>query len=237
VLGMQSNGNTFTGCQYSNQIYNNINVSLSVTGNSYYNIKNGYGININNVKDSKFTSEIQDHITICSIERNYFNTVEGYYAMYIQDTRRSLGEPYPMLVLVKNNNFVVGGGAYGIDCWYLEGAVIRNNQFRGSSTTAGVRIGGYIVNKVKIYNENGLLLGNNFSNFTPSTPTSYSVILNVPTRNWSIVGGDVGESIRNLGENNLITGMNIDTSEVPLGQTITDNLEDMREGMKDAGDF
>ena len=82
------------------------------------------------------------------------------------------------------------------------------------------------------FNENGLMLGNNFSNSTFSVA---SVLLDNRTNNWTIVGGDLGETVidmTNGAGGHLITGMNVNDSDVPLGQTITDNLEEMREGMK-----
>jgi hypothetical protein len=78
-------------------------------------------------------------------------------------------------------------------------------------------------------NENGLLLGNNFSNTAFSVA---SVFLEPYTRNWTIVGGNLGESIIDLGENNIITGFNMLDSEDPFGQTIVDNLEEWREAMR-----
>ena len=66
-----------------------------------------------------------------------------------------------------------------------------------------------------------LMLGNNFSNAAYSVAT---VFLDNGTRNWTVVGGHLGQDVMNLGENNLVSGMNVNTSDVPLGQTISDNL-------------
>jgi hypothetical protein len=226
VLGKQSNGNSFSGCKYSSQIYDIINVTSSVAGNLFDVPKDGVGLWVTNSKQAKFINEFQQRKTVCNVERNSFKTAEGgKYAIDISDQRRSLGEQFPMLVQLKNNTFELEGGAsVGINSAYLKGMVIRNNQFKGSSTLPGLRI----VGAGTTFNEDGLMLGNNFSNFTSSL---YSVLLNNRTRNWSIVGGDLGESVYNLGENNIITGMNVNTSEVPLGETISDNLEEMRDGM------
>lgn len=226
VLGKQSNGNSFSGCKYSAQIYDIINVTLSVTGNLFYVPKDGMGLWVTNSKQSKFISESQQRKTVCDVDRNTFKTaIDGKYAINIGDNRRYAGEQFPMLVQLRNNSIELEGGAtYGVDCWYLTGIVIRNNQFSGSSSVNGVRMGGYETT----YNENGLMLGNNFSNFKSSL---YTVLLNNKTRNWSIVGGNLGENVYDMGENNIITGMNVNTSEEPFGQTITDNLEGMRDGM------
>ena len=50
---------------------------------------------------------------------------------------------------------------------------------------------------------------------------------------WTIVGGNLGESVIDEGENNLISGFNNNTSEVPIGHTIVDNLEEMRGPLHD----
>jgi len=225
VLGKQSNGNSFSGCKYSAQILDIINVTLSVTGNLFDVPKDGVGLWVSNNKQNKFISESQQRKTVCNVDRNTFKTaVGGKYTIDISDQRRFLGEQFPMLVHLKNNTVELeGGAAVGVNSVYLAGMVIRNNQFKGSSSSFAVRI----VSNGTTFNEDGLMLGNNFSNFT----SSYTVLLNNKTRNWSIVGGNLGENVNNLGENNIITGMNVDTSEEPFGQTITDNLEAMRDGM------
>ena len=53
------------------------------------------------------------------------------------------------------------------------------------------------------------------------------------TRNWSVVGGNLVENIINEGENNLISGFNNNASDVPFGQTIVDNLQEMKSPMHD----
>ena len=113
-------------------------------------------------------------------------------------------------------------------CINMSGMVIRNNSFSGTGSW-GVRI----FRQAPVYSENGLLLGNNFSNTSYSNAT---VLLDVGTRNWTIVGGNLGENTINRGENNLITGFNISDSEVPLGETTVDNLSEMREAIKSLRD-
>lgn len=71
------------------------------------------------------------------------------------------------------------------------------------------------------YNENGLMPGNNFSNTTYSDAT---ISINDKSRNWTIVGGNLGETIIGEEQNNLITIMNVNTSDVSFRQTITDNI-------------
>ena len=51
---------------------------------------------------------------------------------------------------------------------------------------------------------------------------------NYGTWDWTIVGGNLGESVLDYGENNIIAGFNNNTSKVSIGQIIVDNLEEMR---------
>ena len=108
----------------------------------------------------------------------------------------------------------------------MSGMVIRNNQFAGEGQY-GVLVR---ATNTSALNKNGLMLGNDLSDATFSMA---SVYLDANTRNWTIVGGNLGETIVDLTNgagNHLITGMNVNTSEIPFGQTIVDNFEDMREG-------
>ncbi|MCK5638029.1 MAG: hypothetical protein KAH67_04915, partial [Flavobacteriaceae bacterium] len=59
-----------------------------------------------------------------------------------------------------------------------------------------------------------------------------TVLLGNGTKDWTIVGGNLGELVWDFGENNIITGFNNNTSEAQLGQTIVDNLEEMRNALK-----
>jgi hypothetical protein len=59
-------------------------------------------------------------------------------------------------------------------------------------------------------------------------------VINEPgTLNWTIVGGNLGESVLDFGENNMISGFNNNTSEVPFGQTTVDNLKEIRGPLHD----
>ena len=59
------------------------------------------------------------------------------------------------------------------------------------------------------------------------------LLLNMATRNWTIVSGNLGESVLDYDENNIISGFNNNTSDVPFGQTIVDNLEEIRGPLHD----
>ena len=137
----------------------------------------------------------------------------------------------PMLVEVKNNKFYMSEAAVsGIECYSMSGTVIRNNKFTGSGSY-GILLTAQT--SFPVINENGLILGNNFSDATFSDAT---ILVQRLTRNWTIVGGGIGEGVLILNDpkypnsNILVTGMNVNTSDVPPGQTIDDNLKEMKEG-------
>jgi hypothetical protein len=52
------------------------------------------------------------------------------------------------------------------------------------------------------------------------------------SKNWTVVGGNLGEQVIDEGENNKINGFNVNHTEAPFGQSIVDNLEEMREAMQ-----
>jgi hypothetical protein len=58
-------------------------------------------------------------------------------------------------------------------------------------------------------------------------------VINECTQNWTIVGGNLGESVLDYGENNIISGFNNNTSDVPFGQSIVDNLKEIRGPLHD----
>ena len=222
TLGMKNNGNTFHNCAESVYIYDVINVPVEVVDNRFNTTY--FDVDFDNTPVSQYVADLQTRRSLINIEGNEFNV--AYCGIRIFDGRRS--ENMPVMVVVKNNriNFMAGS-SMGLNIFNLKDAVIRNNRFNGSSQF-GVRVRTRPTDGT-IYNENGLLLGNNFSKTAFSVA---SVFLEPYTRDWTIVGGDLGESITNLGQNNIITGFNVNDSEDPFGQTIVDNLEEMRETMR-----
>lgn len=233
VVGTKGNGNTFYNNYYASLgIWHNVNVDISVVDNTFYNPSGTrFGIELySSPYPARLEQVVQTKVTTCSIEQNVFNITGGTGGLLVNDRRRYFNpDDLPMLVQVKNNTFYLSNnGLTGIGCFNMHGMVIRNNKFEGNGQY-GVRIMGPTPYP---FNENGLMLGNNFSNSTFSVA---SVLLDNRTNNWTIVGGDLGETVvdmTNGAGGHLITGMNVNTSDVPLGHTITDNLEEMREGMK-----
>jgi hypothetical protein len=207
--------------------WHNVNMEASLVNNSI-DVPDGgfFGIEVNS---SAWLSWLQDvpqtKISVFNIEKNKFNINESIGAILVVDNRRfSYPDEEPMLLQVKNNRLNLGNGAFtGMGFFNNSGLVIRNNKFAGNAQY-GVRVFG----QGWIHNENGLMLGNNFSTASFSQTV---LLLNEMTRNWTVVGGNLGESVWDYGENNIITGFNNNTSDGPLGQTIVDNLNLMQRPM------
>lgn len=233
VVGKEHNGNVFSNSKNQLGIWHNVSVEVLVEGNTITNSKpGGWGIQLHNgpyyptLEYAPQTSQ-----AVCNIRQNVFNTPGGFGSMMIADARREFHpEDLPMLVQVKNNRVNTSDGAFtAIGCWDMYGMVIRNNKFAGSAEY-GVRVVQFDTN---LYNENGLMLGNNFTQASYSVAT---ILFDPNTRNWTVVGGNTGDNVENNGENNVITGMNVNTSEIPLGQSITDNLQEMKDALDEMDD-
>jgi len=229
IIGTQSKGNLFDNIYYGSLgIWHNVSMDASIEGNSFKNpVGTRFGIELYSSPYPGYLEQVpQSFQSFCNIRQNTFDISGGLGGILVNDRRRYFfPEELPMLFQVKNNLFNMSDGAYtGIGCFNMDGMVIRNNRFAGTGSY-GVRIMGP---SPYPYNQNGVMLGNNFSN------TSYSVtaiLLDTRTRNWTIVGGNMGEYITNNGENNIITGFNMNYSEAPVGQTIVDNLEGIRDAI------
>lgn len=236
VAGTRNNPNKF----YNNSTYaygyggslafwHNNDLDVSITGNNFTDPGGArFGVEATSAPWPEFLSQVtQTKPSVFNIGQNEFNIIGGTGGVLVNDQRRVIySDAVPMVVQVHNNRFSMSEGAFtGIGCFNMNGMVIRNNLFKGSASY-GVRI----MRVGMVLNENGLLLGNNFSNSEYSVTT---ILLNPGSTNWTIVGGDLGESITNLGTDNLITGFNVNTSEEPFGQTIVDNLGQMRAVIKE----
>ncbi len=233
VVGSKSNGNKFNNCNLG--IWHNVNIKATVHSNTFMRKNDWFPLQIINGPWREDPSQFpQTFQSVCNIEKNTFNVSESSGAVIINDNRRfSPSYEIPMLVQVKNNKIYTEGNNMftAMGCLNLSGTVIRNNKFTGEAMF-GVRI--FSQWPEGLFAENGLLLGNNFSNSKYSVTT---VLLGEGTRNWTIVGGNLGEAVADYGENNLISGFNNNSSEVPFGQTIVDNLEEMRNALKNMDDY
>jgi len=235
VVGTKNKGNSFNNCDLG--IWHNVNLKATVEGNTFTREGGWFPFQIVNHPYPKTLQQIeQDFQSVVNIEKNTFDISSCTGAILINDNRRFFfPDEIPRLVQVKNNKIHVEGGMKtAMACLNMNGMVIRNNKFTGEAEF-GLRIfpqpaDHYSPQYAEIYSDNGLILGNNFSNAEYSETT---VLLGEGTRNWTIVGGNLGESIINEGENNFISGFNNNTSNVPFGQTIVDNLKEMKSPMHD----
>lgn len=243
IAGTKNRGNIFnnnsatrnvpyeTGGGGSLGIWSNVNVEISIEGNKFFIPKAvRWGIEIfSSPVPARLAQVPQTKVTVCNIEQNVYNIAGGVGGVSINDRRRFFyPEEMPMIVRVKNNTFHVNDDAFaGISSCNGKGMVIRNNKFEGNGQY-GVRVIGPIIassgQSPLPPNENGLMLGNNFTHARFSVAT---VLLDERTNNWTIVGGNLGETVVDLTNgagNHIITGTNVNTSDVPLGRIISDNL-------------
>lgn len=212
--------------------WHNNDLNATIAGNTFYDGPGArFGIEVMSSPWPAYLQQVdQTRATVFDVEKNEFLIAGGTGGLLVNDQRRIIySDAIPMIFNVKSNKFLLSDAGFtGIGCFSMSGMVIRNNTFSGEGSY-GVRV----MRTAPVLNENGLMLGNNFSNGTFSVT---SVLLNTGSRNWTIVGGNLGETLTDYGVNNIITGYNVNYSDVPFGETIVDNLEEMREGLKSLRD-
>ena len=113
----------------------------------------------------------------------------------------------------------------GVIVHQVKGPVFRNNIFMG---TGGFGMLVAPSSNTVVSAEDGLILGNNFSNTTFNIA---AILLSEWTKNWTVVGIGKKSIVINGGINNIITGMNVQTSLVPADQNIFDRLGHMQEDL------
>lgn len=225
ILGENGHGNVFNNSLYSSGIFESRDMKILIQGNTINIPYASYGINLDiNTPHSSdmFAEEPQTKATVCIVQNNTFIMSKAYNGLWMIDYRRRTNpEELPVVFQVKSNRFQLSEGwGRAMRCRWTKGTVIRNNKIEGYGSW-GIQIdspGG------DVYNENGLLLGNNFAN---ADLKNGSVLLSADTKNWTVVGGNLGETVVDDGVNNIITGFNNQTLEEPLGQTIVDNLDEI----------
>jgi hypothetical protein len=223
IIGEKNNGNIFNDNDLSVAVWETRHTEVRIEGNTVNVPAFAYGMDLDDQAwYGILKKEPESEPTVFNVQNNEFNLAHSEYALYLQNMRhRQYPDEVPVTFQVKNNLFnMTDGYEWALLSYYTTGVVIRNNQFRGYGD-----LGLYLVN----YSENGLVLGNNFSTATWGTGVAY---LTASTRNWTFVGGDLGESIINAGTKNLITGFNVNQSEVPFGETIVDNMQDIKDVLK-----
>lgn len=208
--------------------WHNNDLMASITGNTFVDGPGArFGVEVMSSPWPAYLQQVeQTRATVFNVERNEFLIKGNTGGVLVNDQRRVIyPDAIPVMFNVKSNKFLLSDGAFtGIGCFNMSGMIIRNNIISGEGSY-GVRI----MRTAPVFNENGLMLGNNLSNATFYVT---SVLLNTGSRDWTVVGGNLGESVADYGENNIITGFSVNYSEAPFGETIVDNLEEMREDLK-----
>jgi len=223
MVGDKNNGNTFSDNDQAGGMWESRHMEIRIEGNTLNIPAFSYGMDLDDYPWYDILKDEQEsEQTIYLVQNNVFNLVHSEYALYLNNIRhRWYPAEVPVIFQVKNNQFnMTDGYEWALLSYYTTGVVIRNNQFRGHGDLAM-----FLVN----YSENGLVLGNNFSTAELNTGAVY---LTKSTKNWTIVGGNLGEKVFNAGTNNVITGFNVSQSEFPLGQTIVDNMKEIKEAIK-----
>ncbi|WP_319227702.1 hypothetical protein [Draconibacterium orientale] len=215
VIGEKNKGNVVSECDQGGGVWEFRNMDVLVEGNTINVFEDGWGLDLDNYPYYMILAdEPKVTATTFNVQHNTFNLNQSDYGMLLRDELSMLhpGEP-TVNYNVKGNNFKLSGNHAPVLLPILaQNAVIRNNKFTGHSTDIGIYSWG---------SDNALLLGNNFSNAV--FDGGLSLIIEM-SNNWTVVGGNLGETVLDLGENNLISGFNNMDSDVPFGQTITDNL-------------
>ena len=223
VIGEKNEGNVFSKLDQVGGVWESRNMEVLVEGNTFNIPEFSWGLDLDDYPYYPFLkAEPQEKAMLFDIRDNIFNLVHAEYALYLRNTRRSSFPEEPAtLYQVRNNQFTMSDGyEWAIACVRTKGTVIRNNKFSGYGDLAL-----YLVT----YSENGLVLGNNFSTAQLNTGAAF---LSASAKNWTFVGGNIGDMVIDNGINNLITGMNVSNSEIPFGKTIVDNLEEIKAGMR-----
>ena len=224
IIGEMNKGNLFSNLDQAGGVWESLDMDVLIEGNTVNVPEFSWGFDLDNYPyySNILRPEPQTRNTIFNIQKNVFNLTHSEYALALHDPRRVLDPvEIPLIYQVKNNQFNMEDGyEWAIISRRTKGMVIRNNMFSGQGDLAI-----YIVSPWRyVYNEDGLILGNNFSTAELGTGAVY---LSADTRNWTIVGGNIKDKVIDNGTNNIITGVNVSTSETPLGRSIADKLPPM----------
>jgi len=223
IVGGINNGNHFFNCDQQGGIWEFRDSEILVEGNTFDIYQNGFDQD-NYPWYECFSYEPASEASKGNYLNNVFNDTHGEYSLWVTDyCRITEPEGVPVAYNVKNNLFDLNDPYdWGIICRLTAGMVIRNNRFFGPAGL-GIYADSPYFAYYGVYNEDGLILGNRFS-----TSFDWCAIWMQPnTRNWTIVGGDIKDKVWNDGMDNIITGVNVSTSDTPLGHTIKEKLPPM----------
>ncbi|MBE0673343.1 MAG: hypothetical protein IH591_01655, partial [Bacteroidales bacterium] len=219
VVGEKTKGNIFNNLDQQAGVWESRDVEILIEGNIFNVPEYGYGFDQDdsNWYGNYLQEESSKRATLCNIQFNVFNLPFSEYALFLNN-RRQLApfNEIPVAYQIRNNQFnMTGSYPWAVVSYRTNGAVIRNNKFTGYGDV-GLLLG--------TYSSGGLVLGNNFSTAEFSTAAVY---LTPSSKDWTVVGGNIQDQLINLGINNIISGVNVSTSDIPLGRTIHDKLPPM----------
>jgi hypothetical protein len=206
VIGKINKGNHFFNCHQAGGIWEERDNEIVVEGN-FFDI-NDCGLDLDNTPwYSCFNNEPSIKGTVSKLRFNTFKLKGGWYGFWLADPSRATDPGAPASIMVYDNLFnMEDGGWTCITGYLLNGTVIKNNRFTGSGYQ-GIylddRADYWWFDTEGIFNENGLILGNNFSS---ANFDDCAIYLNEGTKNWTIVAAET-VSITDMGTGNKIIGV------------------------------
>lgn len=228
VLGKKNNGNLFKNNDKAGGLYECRDTKLLIEGNTFNISAYCYGFDVD---DYPYYAILKDEpetkTSLANIQFNVFNLDHADFGLFFRNILSYYWGHIPMAIQVKNNKFnMTDGYEWAIGSLFTDGMVIRNNKFSGH---------GDLALWIFAYSRNGLALGNNFSTASFETGVAYlapATDYYPATDNWTFVGGNFNDKVIDLGTNNVFTGMNVSTSDKPLGRSISEKLVPMNHLMK-----
>jgi hypothetical protein len=217
VVGEKNKGNTFSNLDRAGGVWEGRDNEIIVTGNTFNIPAYSWGFAVDDYPYySYLKNEPPQKPSLIDISHNVFNMEYADYGLFIRNILNYYYGHIPMAIQVKNNLFTMEDGwEWAVRSDFTVGMVIRNNKFGGHGDWALVMAN---------YSKKGLVLGNNFSTASFESGVAY---LTPSTENWTLVGGNMLDRVVNLGVDNVITGMNMSTSDVPLGRRISESISTM----------
>jgi hypothetical protein len=222
IIGENNKGNIFNILDVQGGIWESRNTLVSIEGNTFNIPESSYGLDLDDWPYYKvLKDETSEKATVFNVQNNRFNMTHSIQALFVRNRRTITNPDEPAAIFqVRNNLFNMAGCEQGILSHNTRGMVLRNNKFTGHGALAL-----YLVN----YSQGGLVLGNNFSTAEFETGVAY---LDQSTSDWTFVGGNFKDKVIDDGTNNVFTGMNVSTSDIPLGQSVSEKIVPMNHLME-----
>jgi hypothetical protein len=203
VIGKINKGNHFINCHQAGGIWEERDNEIVVEGN-FFDITEA-GLDLDNTPwYSCFNNEPSIKGTVSKLRFNTFKLKGGWYGFWLADPSRATGPGAPASIMVSDNRFIMEEAGWTCIVGYLlKGTVIKNNRFSGlgyQGICLDDRADYWWFATDGLYNENGFILGNNFSS---ANFDDCAIYLSEETKNWTIVAGET-ESITDLGTGNKI---------------------------------